>query len=255
MFGTFKSDPGPPTRRSWVKQIMLGSAAALCGSTGWRGHLLAEISPATPASDIIPIRLSEFPGLLDGSTPSIQLQLSALGEVIMITRAPFSGELFVIDSKCTHRGCIVGKWDLNSDIVCPCHGSNYRMDGSLIWGAAGPSQPPLRSYNFTYDGLDLLKIEVPGLDLEISRVTVQTVAGPDRRIKLSFPGHAGSVYQVNRSSDLVTWEGPVLFSTTVDGIAAQTSIQCPSQSTPLDVWVDSSTESGFYRIELILSSY
>jgi nitrite reductase/ring-hydroxylating ferredoxin subunit len=242
-------------RRRWIKQFMLGSAMAL-GASGWRGTLLADISPNTPASDILPLPLGDFPGLLDGSAPSVQLQLSYFDEVIMINRAPFNGNLYVLDSKCTHQGCIVGKWDVNGNILCPCHGSNYSIDGSLIYGAAGPFQPPLRTYNFTYDeATSLLKIQVPGLNLKINSTTVQSVNGPTRRLKLVFPGYLGADYQVNHSNDLVTWQSGVSFAITSGGSADQTVVRCQSASTPLNVWVDSTTAQGFYRIELVLNEY
>src|SRR6478735_6733530 len=128
------------TRRRWIRQVMVGSVAAI-GANSWRGTLLADISPGTTPSDILPLSLSHFPSLLDGSTPSIQLQLSTVPEIIMINRAPVDGSLYVLNSRCTHQGCTVDKWDLNYDIVCPCHGSTYKIDGSLVFGAAGPNQP------------------------------------------------------------------------------------------------------------------
>jgi len=236
---------------------MLGSVAALGSGGGWSGALLADISPNAPPSDIIPIDLSLFPGLMDGSTPSIQLQLRSFNEIeeiIMINRAPFNGQIYVLDSKCTHQGCPVNKWDVNNNIVCPCHGSNYQIDGTLIFGAAGPQQPPLNSYNFSYDGANLLKIQVPGLNLKIVDVAVQTSSPTNQRLRLVFPVRQGCVYQIGYSTDLVNWTEPVSFASTPNGTANQTSILAQTID-PLAVWVDSADLRGYYRVEVILTDY
>jgi Rieske Fe-S protein len=249
------SKNGPWTRRRWVKHFMLGSAAALGVGQTWRARLLADISPGTPPSDILPISLTDFPDLMNGNTPSIQLQLSYPNEVIMINRAPYNGFFYVLDSRCTHQGCIVGQWDIDEGIVCPCHGSMYNIDGSLVYGAAGPMQPGLATYNFSYDGANLLQIQVPGLNLKINSVAVQTRTASNTRLHLSFPVRVGSSYQVASSMNLQDWSSPVYFSTTATGNADTQSVTAVTAD-PLDVWVDNAgAYQAFYRIEVILTDY
>jgi len=250
-------DSNPLTRRRWIKQFMLGSAVAAGVSNGWRGTLLASISPNAPSTDIIPISLSQtFPGLLDGSTPSIQIRLSIFDEVIMINRAPYSDLpiIYVLDSRCTHQGCLVSRWQPGYDIVCPCHGSIYDIDGSLIHGAAGPSQPPLLSYNSSYDGVDLLRIHVPGLNLKINDFAVQTNTPANKRLRLSFFGRPGCDYRVSLAPDLENPGTPILFATSASGAADQSAVRAVTAD-PMNVWVDETGTQGFYRIELILNEY
>lgn len=233
---------------------MVGSVAAF-GANSWRGTLLADITPGTPPSDILPVSLSQFPSLLDGSTPSIQLQLSTVPEIIMINRESASGSFYVLNSRCTHQGCTVDKFDVNYNIACPCHGSVYSIDGSLQYGAEGPNQPPLDAYNFTFDGNDLLLIEVPGLNLKINSLSVESAAAPgSKRVRLSFPGREGCEYQVGYSTDIKTWTEPVMLSTTATGQANQPKVTSPN-NTQMDVWVDSTSSKGFYRIGLVLADY
>ncbi len=42
----------------------------------------------------------------------------------------------VLSSKCTHLGCKINETNGNT-LVCPCHGSQYAFDGSVIKGPAG----------------------------------------------------------------------------------------------------------------------
>lgn len=50
------------------------------------------------------------------------------------------GELDVVSAVCTHAGCIV-LWDAaGTHWACPCHGSQFQPDGSLI---RGPAEAPL----------------------------------------------------------------------------------------------------------------
>lgn len=54
----------------------------------------------------------------------------------------------VLDPICTHKGCTV---EYNKDkqrIVCPCHGSNYALDGTVL---NGPAEKPLQAFEATLD--------------------------------------------------------------------------------------------------------
>jgi len=51
----------------------------------------------------------------------------------------------VLNSHCTHMGCVVN-FDANAKrFVCPCHGSQYNIDGTNI---RGPAKKPLHSESF-----------------------------------------------------------------------------------------------------------
>jgi Rieske Fe-S protein len=54
------------------------------------------------------------------------------------------GSLHATSDVCTHMGCTV-RYDEKLDVFhCPCHGSEYGLDGHNI---KGPAQRPLKPYN------------------------------------------------------------------------------------------------------------
>jgi nitrite reductase/ring-hydroxylating ferredoxin subunit len=54
-----------------------------------------------------------------------------------------SGEIHALSDTCVHAGCSLSGGEIIDDaIVCPCHGSTYRLqDGSVIHGPATMPEP------------------------------------------------------------------------------------------------------------------
>jgi glycine/D-amino acid oxidase-like deaminating enzyme/nitrite reductase/ring-hydroxylating ferredoxin subunit len=61
------------------------------------------------------------------------------GSKVAASRDP-QGRLTVRSATCTHMGCIVGWNDAEGTWDCPCHGSRFRPDGTVI---SGPAETPL----------------------------------------------------------------------------------------------------------------
>ena len=52
------------------------------------------------------------------------------------------GTIHAIADRCNHRGCSLSEGELrDGTIVCPCHGSAFRLDGTVVKGPAAASQP------------------------------------------------------------------------------------------------------------------
>src|SRR4051812_2932688 len=100
---------GPPTAAE------AGSAAAHPTAAGSAGTELG------PASDV-PV---------GGGTVFESLE-------VVVTQ-PVAGRFVGLTAVCTHTGCIVDKV-ADGLIECPCHGSRYRLDGTV---ARGPAPRPL----------------------------------------------------------------------------------------------------------------
>lgn len=50
-------------------------------------------------------------------------------------------------SSCTHLGCKINKYE-NNHLICPCHGSKFKFDGTPI---KGPATKPLQNLKFEID--------------------------------------------------------------------------------------------------------
>ena len=69
-------------------------------------------------------------------------QASLDGVSIAIVRT--GGRVHAMLDRCSHRGCSLheGKFEGNT-ITCPCHGSSFRLDGTIVKGPATSPQPSL----------------------------------------------------------------------------------------------------------------
>ena len=59
------------------------------------------------------------------------------------------GNYYALSQVCTHLGCNVEYVDSQNDIFCPCHGSQYDIQGNVTHG---PSTTPLFQYATSLSG-------------------------------------------------------------------------------------------------------
>ena len=78
----------------------------------------------------------ELSSLAPGDSAIVKVE----GETFAAYRAP-DGELFAVSSVCTHMGCKVHWNSVETSWDCPCHGSRFRPDGTVI---EGPAITPLK---------------------------------------------------------------------------------------------------------------
>ena len=65
-------------------------------------------------------------------------------DVIIINQ---ENKLSVYTAKCTHLGCTIGHAE-NGELVCPCHGSKFDMEGNPL---KGPAVRPLQKLAYQLD--------------------------------------------------------------------------------------------------------
>jgi cytochrome b6-f complex iron-sulfur subunit len=54
-----------------------------------------------------------------------------------------AGGFFALSATCTHLGCMTRYEKENNRIFCPCHGSNFAVDGTVTGGPAPRALPRL----------------------------------------------------------------------------------------------------------------
>lgn len=78
---------------------------------------------------------------------------TTIGAVLVVRNPDNSEQLMAVNPKCTHAGCIVD-WKADQRIlVCPCHASNFAMDGKVL---KGPATKPLATYEAKIEGNSVL---------------------------------------------------------------------------------------------------
>ncbi len=71
-----------------------------------------------------------------------------VGEVLVVKTSQLN-DLVAVNPKCTHAGCTV-EWKSDTNkFVCPCHGSEFSVDGKV---QAAPATAPLKTYAVKIDG-------------------------------------------------------------------------------------------------------
>jgi Rieske Fe-S protein len=98
----------------------------------------------------IVVKLTDAPAI--GSSKKLNHQ----GDTIILIRKA-QKDFTAVSDICTHNGCSVA-WS-GSSLDCPCHGSSYAADGSVI---NGPAQNSLTSFTVEYkDTLQEVWIIIP----------------------------------------------------------------------------------------------
>jgi glycine/D-amino acid oxidase-like deaminating enzyme/nitrite reductase/ring-hydroxylating ferredoxin subunit len=68
--------------------------------------------------------------------------VARVGTTLYAAHRDEAGELHVLSARCTHLGCIVGWNAADSAWECPCHGSRFAGDGTLVQGPATADLAP-----------------------------------------------------------------------------------------------------------------
>ena len=135
-------------RQLIVHGSQLGIAASVVGISGCAPKVAATTAPA-PQEGIVTLVLADYPGL-EAPGSWVALQVPGLEEEVVLIHA---GDGFhCVSRKCTHMGCKVGYDPEARHIKCPCHGSEYTLDGD---NKKGPAKEPLRQYEARLAGANV----------------------------------------------------------------------------------------------------
>jgi Rieske Fe-S protein len=127
-----------------IRDLMLGRP------NPWIEAFDPSRKPVTAVSEFVKEQVDVVTQYADWVTPGDVDDLAAIGinQGAIIRRGArkfgvsrgADGKLTCVSAVCTHLGCIVGWNPAASTWDCPCHGSRFRADGSVIHG---PASKPL----------------------------------------------------------------------------------------------------------------
>ena len=123
-------------RRGFIAACASGACALAASSTSCAS---LATRPVTTVDGVIALAFSEYPELTRPGGAVRILPDGARDPLLVLTRP--DGQLTVLSTTCTHRGCAVEA--RGEHLVCPCHGSTYDRNGAVM---RGPAEQPLRKY-------------------------------------------------------------------------------------------------------------
>ena len=243
-------------RRQFIQYLTFGTASSFLGGHFWQTPVLAECIPVPgqkPAT--LKIRLADYPAL-GQEFGSVRLGINPISGgsepfptgnfyPILVNRDGF-GNYFVLDCECKHASCVVPAFDSSVFIIrCPCHGSEYDIDGSL---RNGPANEPLTQYPSLNDGQGQLIVQIPCWGFE---TTLSALAGgPPSRVRLNFPTFPQVTYEVSFRENLADAWSVVPFSLTAGGAANQTALT--ADGNPASLYLDRTTQAGYFAVSMKL---
>ena len=74
-------------------------------------------------------------------------------EPILVVREPKTAKVIAVNPTCTHRGCLIN-WKAQEEVFdCPCHHSQFSVNGQVL---RGPADDPLQTYTVEVQGQQVL---------------------------------------------------------------------------------------------------
>ena len=138
-------------RRAFLAKSALAAAALVAAEACGDGQIGPPIpvrtgggDPDVPPGGVPPFNVSKFPGL---ATVGVLVDIGFERAVVRTGATTFLG----LSRICTHQGCDTEV--VNNRLECPCHGSIFDKDGSVIRGPniASPPIDPLAKLATTFD--------------------------------------------------------------------------------------------------------
>lgn len=118
------------SRRRFLGRLGRASAAAACAGAPL---LLAACATARWAShERVPGGIALAPEEVPPGEGAL-MDVPELPAPLYVHRHP-DGRVTAVLTRCTHRGCTAAP--RRRRIVCPCHGSEYELDGAVVQGPA-----------------------------------------------------------------------------------------------------------------------
>lgn len=124
----------PMHRRTFVTTCACALATAALGGCA---SMATRLVPASGGR--VTLRVADYPEL-SREGGAIKILPDGMTDPLYVL-ALGGGTYSVLSPRCTHRGCTVGVQ--GARLVCPCHGSTYDREGTVL---KGPAERPLTRF-------------------------------------------------------------------------------------------------------------
>jgi nitrite reductase/ring-hydroxylating ferredoxin subunit len=246
----------PPTfarsdRRQFIKHFALSTALSFIGGKLWTARLLADVDPSLAVGRIA-IKLSDYP-VFANSFGSVRFAFAdpAGGRYPFVLTRGDGDEFYAVDTRCAHMNCIVEAYsDGLTAMVCECHGSEYNYRGEVT---NPPATTNLLQYVAEYDGDDTVTVFIPGIDMRIADVAVQSNNGATIRVRLKFPTIDFARYRVQFRQELADEPQDTLLSTSP--AIAPNLPEVTGNGQEMTVYADAALPRGFFSVALMVDPY
>jgi cytochrome b6-f complex iron-sulfur subunit len=121
------------------------AAVAACAGCSLVGSRSADVETESVSGEV-KLTLAQSSELLKAEG-SVLVGVKGTGRKILVISSR-DGRLHAISAVCTHMGCAVTYDKKAGRVVCPCHGSQFTVDGANL---KGPASRPLDSYDVRND--------------------------------------------------------------------------------------------------------
>jgi cytochrome b6-f complex iron-sulfur subunit len=134
-------------RRDFVKRLPVVGSGLVLGGSSLALAACAGVRYVVPRQGAGSLSIGRAELGEDGQA---FLQAPGMERPVYVRRLE-SGELTALLAACTHQGC--QPEPLGERLVCPCHGSEFALDGRVL---QGPAERPLTRYPVSVEGDDIV---------------------------------------------------------------------------------------------------
>jgi cytochrome b6-f complex iron-sulfur subunit len=128
------------SRREFLEFGLAAMVVSACGGCSQFGPRKPDVI-ASQVDGTLPLSEADSSILLK-SQVGLLVQSKDGGDKIMVVHIG-DRSLFAVSAVCTHKGCDVNYDKKLGHLLCPCHGSEFGLDGQNI---KGPAKRPLKRY-------------------------------------------------------------------------------------------------------------
>lgn len=157
-------DTFTPSRRRFLERILTVSVVAVAAPSIVLGRLvpsLRVLDGVLAGRYRIDLNDARFAALAEVGGSMMLERMTGVTFRVVVTRMDAS-TFVAVDATCTHEGCTVNAVnpESNGRLICPCHGSQYLPDGTVVQGPAPRSLTQLETF---FDGDSIVEVEIAGL--------------------------------------------------------------------------------------------